>query len=59
MSTTAGILQFKVSFHCPEEIDFHSICREQGNVNSLSNNDVQMIQCMDNGKILPLLMAEG
>ena len=40
VSTTAGILQFKVSFHCPEEIDFHSICREQGNVNSLSNNDV-------------------
>ena len=26
VSTTAGILQFKVSFHCPEEIDFHSIC---------------------------------
>ena len=59
VSTTAGILQFKVSFHCPEEIDFHSICREQGNVNSLSNNDVQMIQCMDNGNIFAITYGGG
>ena len=59
VSTTAGISQFKVSFHCPEEIDFHSICREQGNVNSLSNNDVQMIQCMDNGNIFAITYGGG
>ena len=59
VSTTAGILQFKVSFHCPEVIDFHSICREQGNVNSLSNNDVQMIQCMDNGNIFAITYGGG
>lgn len=59
VSTTAGILQFQASFHSPEEIDFHSICREQGNVNSLSNNDVQMIQCMDSGKIFAITYGGG
>lgn len=59
VSTTAGILQFQSSFHAPEEIEFYSICREQGNGNSLSNNDVQMIQCMDNGKIFAITFGGG
>lgn len=59
VSTTAGILLFEGSFRSPEEIDFHSICREQGNINSLSSNDVQMIQCMDNGKVFAITYGGG
>ena len=59
VSTTAGILLFEGDFRNPEGIDFHSICREQGNVNSLSNNDVQMIQCMDNGKVFAITYGGG
>ncbi|WP_455664202.1 two-component regulator propeller domain-containing protein [Phocaeicola sp.] len=59
VSTTAGILFFDEAFGDSEDIVFHSICREQGNVNSLSNNDVQMIKCMDNGKIFAITYGGG
>lgn len=59
VSTTAGILLFDEAFPIPEKIAFHPICREQGNVNSLSNNDVQMIKCMDNGKIFAITYGGG
>lgn len=59
VSTTAGILLFDEVFSSPEEITFHSICREQGNTNSLSNNDVQMIKCMDNGKVFAITYGGG
>ncbi|WP_321518102.1 two-component regulator propeller domain-containing protein [uncultured Bacteroides sp.] len=59
VSTTAGILYFDGSFRKPEEINFHSICREQSNVNSLSNNDVQMVKCMNNGNIFAITYGGG
>lgn len=59
VSTTAGILLFDEAFQTPEDITFHSVCREQGNVNSLSNNDVQMIKCMNDGKIFAITYGGG
>ncbi|WP_321424075.1 two-component regulator propeller domain-containing protein [uncultured Bacteroides sp.] len=59
VSTTAGILYFDGSFRKPEEITFHTICREQSNVNSLSNNDVQMVKCMNNGNIFAITYGGG
>ena len=59
ISTTAGIICFDGSFVKPEEITFHTICREQSNVNSLSNNDVQMVKCMNNGKIFAITYGGG
>lgn len=59
VSTTAGILFFDEAFRIPEEITFHSICRDQGNANSLSNNDVQMVKCMDNGKVFAITYGGG
>lgn len=59
VSTTAGILLFDDAFRRPEEITFHSICREQGNINSLSNNDVQMVKCMESGKAFAITYGGG
>lgn len=59
VSTTAGILLFDENFGTPEQITFHPIYREQGNINSLSNNDVQMIKCMVNGKIFAITYGGG
>ena len=59
VSTTAGIIYFDGAFKKPEDIFFHTISREQSNVNSLSNNDVQMVKCMNNGKIFAITYGGG
>lgn len=59
VSTTAGILLFDEVLRNPERITFHSICREQGNIHSLSNNDVQMIKCMEDGKVFAITYGGG
>nr|WP_320059403.1 two-component regulator propeller domain-containing protein [uncultured Bacteroides sp.] len=59
VSTTAGILLFDGTFKKPEDITFHVICRKQGDVNSLSNNDVQMVKCTDKGKVLAITYGGG
>lgn len=59
VSTTAGILLFDGNFSSPEQIAFHVISREQGNANSLSNNDVQMVKCMRSGKVFAITYGGG
>jgi len=59
ISTTAGILYVDNPQQSPENMVFHSIHREQGNIYSLSNNDVQMVKCMDNGKIYAVTYGGG
>ncbi|MBP1615530.1 MAG: histidine kinase [Bacteroidetes bacterium] len=59
VSTTAGILLFDGTFKRPEDITFHVICRKQGDINSLSNNDVQMVTCTDKGQVLAITYGGG
>lgn len=59
VSTTTGILIFNSNFNSPQNIKFHSIIRAQGNANSLSNNDVQMIKCMNNGRSFAITYGGG
>jgi Signal transduction histidine kinase len=58
-STTAGILLFDNAYQNPGDIVFHSICWEQGNSNSLSNNDVQMVKHMSDGGIYAITYGGG
>lgn len=59
VATTAGILLFDGTFKRAEDITFHIICRKQGDINSLSNNDVQMIKCNNKGKVLAITYGGG
>jgi signal transduction histidine kinase/DNA-binding response OmpR family regulator/ligand-binding sensor domain-containing protein len=59
VSTTSGILIFSSNFNSPQSIKFHSIIRVQGKINSLSNNDVQMIKCMNNGRSFAITYGGG
>ena len=59
VSTTAGILRFNVNFREPETIVFDQISKSQGDVNSLSNNDVHMIKCTTKGRIYAVTYGGG
>jgi|WetSurMetagenome_2_1015567.scaffolds.fasta_scaffold01530_8 signal transduction histidine kinase/DNA-binding response OmpR family regulator/ligand-binding sensor domain-containing protein len=59
VSTTGGILIFNVNFKNPQEIKFHAIVKEQGNINSLSNNDAQMVQCRSDKKFFTITYGGG
>ncbi|WP_239063606.1 two-component regulator propeller domain-containing protein [Bacteroides sp. 51] len=59
VSTTAGILHFNENFREPETIVFDQINREQGDVNSLNNNDVHMIKCTSKGRIYAVTYGGG
>jgi signal transduction histidine kinase/CheY-like chemotaxis protein/ligand-binding sensor domain-containing protein/AraC-like DNA-binding protein len=59
VSTTAGIIFFDASFREPEDIVFHTITRGQDAPNGLSNNDVHMITCADDGRICAITYGGG
>jgi signal transduction histidine kinase/ligand-binding sensor domain-containing protein/DNA-binding response OmpR family regulator len=59
ISTTAGILHINGTFREPETIEFDQICREQGNIYSLSNNDVHIIKCTAKGDIFAVTYGGG
>lgn len=59
VSTTAGILHFNENFREPETIVFDQISKKQGDVNSLSNNDVHMIKFTTKGRIYAVTYGGG
>jgi signal transduction histidine kinase/DNA-binding response OmpR family regulator/ligand-binding sensor domain-containing protein len=60
ISTTAGIIFFDAAFDRPEDIVFHTLTRDpDGRPAGLSNNDVHMITCTDDGRICAITYGGG
>ena len=59
ISSTSGILVCHDADEYPENMTFREITRESGNKNSLSNNDVQMINCMNDSVIYAVTLGGG
>lgn len=59
ISTTSGLLMFDASYSQPEEISFSSFCHMADQRNSLSNNDVHMTLCLENGQIFAATYGGG
>lgn len=50
---------FDASYSQPEEISFSSFCHMADQRNSLSNNDVHMTLCLENGQIFAATYGGG
>lgn len=59
ISTTSGILMFDAGYSQPEEISFSSFCHVADQKNVLSNNDVHMTLCLENGQIFAATYGGG